>query len=93
VTTLGECIQRERKRLGWTEQTLAERAGVTQVYVSFLEAGEIHNPAIGPIVDLARALEMRPHDLFELAVEGLDLSRERGLQKSGRGAYHRSTRP
>lgn len=39
-TQIGNIIQRKRKKLGWTQAQLAERAGLRQETISIIERGE-----------------------------------------------------
>lgn len=52
-----------RRDLGWKQDALAERAGVSRAYISDLERGKITNPTLDVIQALADALGIRPEYL------------------------------
>ena len=54
---LGGRVQELRSHKGWTQQQLAESAGLDRTYISGLEHGK-QNPTLGALLRLARALEM-----------------------------------
>lgn len=54
---LGERIERRRKRLGLTQQQLAERTGIQQTLISRLERGANSNPHADVLKRLAIALQ------------------------------------
>jgi len=53
---LGRRVQKLRTARGWTQQQLADEAGLDRTYISGLEHGK-QNPTIGALLRLARALE------------------------------------
>ena len=53
---LGRRVQDLRTARGWTQQQLADEAGLDRTYISGLEHGK-QNPTIGALLRLARALE------------------------------------
>ncbi len=53
---LGRRVQELRTARGWTQQQLADEAGLDRTYISGLEHGK-QNPTIGALLRLARALE------------------------------------
>ncbi len=59
---VGDNCARIRKERGWTQETLAERSGLTQQYISDLERGK-RNPTIVTIFELAQALKVSHLDL------------------------------
>lgn len=61
----GNALRRLRTERGWSQERLAEAAGVTLNYVGNLERGE-QGPSLNILVRLARALET---DLPTLLVE------------------------
>lgn len=69
----GQSLRRMRQERQWSQEQLAEAAGVTLNYIGNLERGE-QGPSLHILVRLARALEM---DLPEL------------LGDFGRGALRR----
>lgn len=52
---LGELVQEEREARGWTQEALAERAGVHWTTVGKIERG-VQLPSLGLLVLIARAL-------------------------------------
>jgi DNA-binding XRE family transcriptional regulator len=54
---LGQQVQELRSSKGWTQQQLAEAAGLDRTYISGLEHGK-QNPTLGALLRLARALEV-----------------------------------
>lgn len=58
-------IQKIRKERGYTQETFAEKMGVSWSYVSKLESG-ILNLSLGKIVELANYLETDVKNLLEL---------------------------
>jgi transcriptional regulator with XRE-family HTH domain len=53
---IGEWVLRERLQKKWTQQQLAEEAGISQPSVSFIERGKTLNPQKPPLDKLAKAL-------------------------------------
>jgi methanogenic corrinoid protein MtbC1/DNA-binding XRE family transcriptional regulator len=53
---LGHRVQELRSARGWTQQQLADEAGLDRTYISGLEHGK-QNPTIGALLRLATALE------------------------------------
>jgi transcriptional regulator with XRE-family HTH domain len=53
----GQSLRRFRTERGWSQERLAEVAGITLNYVGNLERGE-QGPSLHVLVRLARALEM-----------------------------------
>jgi DNA-binding XRE family transcriptional regulator len=53
---LGRRVQELRSARGWTQQELADAAGLDRTYISGLEHGK-QNPTIGALLRLATALE------------------------------------
>lgn len=64
IADVGLRIAERRAEHGWTQETLAERVGVTAKYVQRVEAGSA-NLSIRSVVRFANALGVRPGDLFE----------------------------
>ena len=54
---VGRRVQELRSGKGWTQQQLAEGAGLDRTYISGLEHGK-QNPTLGALLRLARALEV-----------------------------------
>ncbi len=57
-------VQRERKRLGLSQEELAYRAGLHRTYIGMIERAE-RNITLGNIKKLADALQLGIKDLFE----------------------------
>jgi len=68
---LGTRIKALRKQRGWSQETLAERVGISTQYVSNIERGK-ENPTLDLLLRLAEGLRVSPADLFNFEVEGLD---------------------
>ncbi len=63
-TTFGTALRTLREERGYSQEGLAERAGLHRNYVGGVERGE-RNVALENIVKLAQALSVRTKDLFE----------------------------
>ena len=61
---VGRNVKRFRRDKGWTQEVLAEVAGVSQQSISELENGK-SNPAILTPHELAQGLGVRPMDLLD----------------------------
>jgi transcriptional regulator with XRE-family HTH domain len=59
----GSTLRRIRNECGYSQEELAERAGLHRNYVGGVERGE-RNVALENIVKLAKALSVSPRDLF-----------------------------
>jgi transcriptional regulator with XRE-family HTH domain len=57
-TCLGEVVTSRRKRLGMSQQDLAEEAGVDRAFISNIERGK-RNPSFGTVALLASGLKMK----------------------------------
>lgn len=60
----GDRIRALRQDRGWSQERLAERAGVHRTYLSSLERGE-RNVSLDNIYAIAEALGVPPAELFE----------------------------
>jgi len=58
-------IRRLRQAKGWRQQDLASKAGVTQAFVSQLEAGLKKNPGVVSLLRIAKALGVTIEDLVK----------------------------
>lgn len=67
-------IRRIRQRNKWTQEQLAEAAGLETRYVQTLESGRA-NPSAAVLIAVAEALEVTPGALFRPALLG---ARQRG---------------
>jgi transcriptional regulator with XRE-family HTH domain len=61
---LGNAIRKRRQALGWSQETLAEQAGLHWTYIGGIERGE-RNVALLNIVQIAHALKIKPRSLLE----------------------------
>jgi transcriptional regulator with XRE-family HTH domain len=64
---LGANIQRRRRRLGFTQETLAEKAGLDPRYIRTLESPRA-NPRVAVLIAVAEALDASLDSLFKTAV-------------------------
>src|SRR5688572_7161087 len=62
MENLGRRIADLRAKLGWTQQELAERVGISRVAVSHLEAG-MSDPGERTVTLLAGVFKVEPHEL------------------------------
>lgn len=60
---VGSNVARLRRDLGWTQEQLAERSGLSQQYISGLENG-LRNPTVLTIYELAVSLGVKPEALI-----------------------------
>jgi len=63
-STVGKTIRHRRTKLGWSQEKLAEEAGLHWTYIGGIERGE-RNLALLNIVRIARALRVRPRSLLD----------------------------
>lgn len=61
---LGNNVRNLRQELGVSQEKLAEACGLHRTYIGAVERGE-RNISLLNIVILARALKVKPADLFE----------------------------
>lgn len=61
---LGRRIAKHRAELGWTQQELADRIGISRVAVSHLEGGE-NVPGERTVTLLAGIFKLEPHELVD----------------------------
>jgi transcriptional regulator with XRE-family HTH domain len=64
VGDLGANLRDARKRLGLTQEEVAERSGVHATEVSRIEAGK-RDPRVSTLARLAEAVELHPGQLLE----------------------------
>jgi XRE family transcriptional regulator, regulator of sulfur utilization len=60
----GEVVRGVRKGHAWTQEDLAERAGLTTTYVGQVERGD-KVPSLTVVLKLALALEVTPSDILQ----------------------------
>ncbi|MFJ5427706.1 LexA family protein [Pectobacterium actinidiae] len=58
--TLGERLLARREELGMTQETLADKAGVTRMAISKIELGATQKPRADNLFALAKALKVNP---------------------------------
>lgn len=56
-------VRMERARRAWSQERLAEMAGVHRTFVGFVERAEV-SASVDKIEALAKALDVDPHRLF-----------------------------
>jgi transcriptional regulator with XRE-family HTH domain len=64
AVAFGAAVRERRKARGWTQERLAEAAGVSALQVGFCERGD-NVPKLTLILRLARALGVRPGELLD----------------------------
>lgn len=60
----GEQVRKLRQQRGWSQEYLADEAGLHRTYISSLERGE-RNVSLENIVKLARALGVPAYELLK----------------------------
>ncbi len=60
---LGEMIRRHRKEAGLSQETLAEKAELSSVFISHIER-DVENISVDALARIATALKVRITDLF-----------------------------
>ncbi len=65
----GESLRKLRVQADFSQEELAERAGIDRSYLGGIERGE-HNLALINIIKIAKALNLPPHKLLECLVTG-----------------------
>ena len=61
---LGEAVRLGRKEAGFSQEKLAEKAGLSTVFISRIERG-IESPSVDNLLKVAKALGVRVSDLVE----------------------------
>jgi transcriptional regulator with XRE-family HTH domain len=59
---LGETIRSKRKKARFSQEKLAEKAGLSTVFISRVERGK-ESPSVDSLVKIAKALSVRVRDL------------------------------
>ncbi len=59
---LGEAVRTTRKEAGFSQEKLAEKAGLSTVFISRIERG-VESPTVDNLVKIAKALGVRVWDL------------------------------
>ena len=62
---LGARIKAARERTGLTQQELADRVGITRVYVAKLEGGDRDSPSLPVLERIAKAIGVKLVDLLK----------------------------
>lgn len=57
-------IAKEREKIGWTQEKLAEKAGISREYIAMLETNIDANPTKKTMEKIALALKKNPSDIF-----------------------------
>ena len=60
----GAGVRERRKAKGWTQERLAEEAGVSALQIGFVERGE-NSPKLQMILRIAKAFRIRPGELID----------------------------
>ena len=59
---LGEAVREKRKAANFSQEKLAEKAGLSTVFISRIERG-IESPSVDSLVKIAKALKICVRDL------------------------------
>src|SRR5215471_21079394 len=62
LAVFGGCLRRFRLRRGFTQEDLAEQAGVSRATIASLEQGQRSHPHVRTVSALADALQLGPVD-------------------------------
>ena len=65
METFGEVVRRERTARGWSQQHLANEAGLNRSHVTTIEGGKIGMPQFDTVQSIAKAFGMLPRELIE----------------------------
>jgi len=71
-TVISENIKILRKKLGWSQEFLAEKTGVSAPYITQIEIGK-RTPSLDIVEKLALAFGVEYKDLFEINMTNNDL--------------------
>ena len=61
---LGEAVRIMRKKAGFSQEKLAEKADLSTVFISRIERG-VESPSVDNLLKIAKALGVRVRDLVE----------------------------
>jgi transcriptional regulator with XRE-family HTH domain len=67
--SFGDLIRQTREQAGWSQNRVAQRAGLSTVNVSHIEQGIVKRPRLATVVAIARVLELTPDQCFR-TIEG-----------------------
>lgn len=70
ATIISENIKTLRKQLGWSQELLAEKTGVSAPYITQIEVGK-RTPSLDMVEKLASALGVEYKILFETRIENV----------------------
>jgi transcriptional regulator with XRE-family HTH domain len=59
---LGEAVRARRKKTGFSQEKLAEKSGLSTVFISRVERGK-ESPSMDSLVKIAHALSVKAHEL------------------------------
>lgn len=59
---LGSSIRAKRKKNEWSQEKLAEKAGLSTIFISRIERG-VESPSFDSLIKIAKALKVRVRDL------------------------------
>ena len=65
METFGEVVRRERTARGWSQQHLANEAGLNRSHVTTIEGGKIGMPQFDTVQAIAKAFGMLPREILE----------------------------
>jgi len=60
---LGKKIQKERKRLGLTQEELGHRVGISRAYMGYIEQGR-YAPSLEVLEKIAKVLKIKSSDIL-----------------------------
>ncbi len=63
LKTLGWKIQKLRRKMGLTQEELAEKLGISRVYMGYIEQGR-ENPSLRLLIKLSRKFGVKIEELF-----------------------------
>lgn len=66
LVALGDAVRIERKAQGFSQEVLADKAGIDRSYMGGIERGE-HNVALVNLLKIACALGVKPSELLDKA--------------------------
>ena len=57
-------VKEKRKELGWSQEVLSEKSGVSRAIISALETDDSARTSVGTLIKLANAFGCRVADIF-----------------------------
>jgi len=64
LTEVGRLIRKHRNTKGWSQEELADRAGVHRTFISSIERG-VRNPTVTSLHRIASAMELTVSELMD----------------------------